>query len=78
MNCEKCIWHRKKPIEGCRMRMDMDNAIYHCPYYEKVVLHKADVIKSVCEHENQERIDWGTNICKDCNRLISTIKQTVL
>ena len=38
----------------------------------------SNVIKSVCEHNNQERIDWGTNICKDCKRLINTIKQTVL
>jgi len=25
-----------------------------------------------CKHKNQERIDWGTNKCKDCNRLIAS------
>ena len=29
--------------------------------------------KSECGHKNQERIDYATNICRDCGRLISTI-----
>lgn len=43
---------------------------------EKLLL--SDAIKSICEHKNQERIDFGTNICKDCKRLINTTNQTVL
>lgn len=25
-----------------------------------------------CKHKNQEKIDWATNKCKDCNRLIAS------
>lgn len=42
----------------------------------KQALRKTDVSCSVCKHKNQERIDYGTNICKDCRRLICTLKQT--
>lgn len=42
----------------------------------KKVLRKTVVSGSVCVHKNQERIDYGTNICKDCRRLINTLKQT--
>lgn len=27
-----------------------------------------------CLHKNQEIIDYGTSVCKDCRKLISTIK----
>jgi hypothetical protein len=37
---------------------------------------KLPVSGSVCEHKNQQRIDYGTNICKDCRRLILTLKQS--
>lgn len=29
--------------------------------------------KKSCKHKNQERIDYGTNKCLDCNRFISTL-----
>lgn len=28
-------------------------------------------LEYICEHNNQERVDYLTNICKDCGRLIS-------
>jgi|688.fasta_scaffold847470_2 hypothetical protein len=44
--------------------------------FEAIKYGLSNVRGSVCKHKNQERIDYGTNICKDCRRLICTLKQT--
>lgn len=39
----------------------------------KIILLKEMKNKKSCKHKNQERIDYGTNKCLDCNRFISTL-----
>lgn len=40
----------------------------------KLILCEEIKNKKSCKHKNQEKIDYGTNICKDCRRLVSTLK----
>ena len=58
--------------------MGLDNEFDYIRWLESKLeaLSQHDVSGSVCVHKNQERIDYGTNICKDCRRLINTLKQT--
>lgn len=68
MDCEKCVWYRTTPYERCMMRMDMDNAIYHCPHYEGKVFPQAAVIGSVCGNRNHKwwGLTDGTEVCTVC------------
>ncbi len=38
---------------------------------------KKQKVKSPCKHKKQEKIDYGTNKCKNCGRLINTLGQNI-